>query len=386
MAVPSAVADVAVIRLPGAELDPSAALIAAALALPGILPTHAQAQAAPEQGILALRYYDYRDWQPGADRMSVRSPSLYALVPISATLTVEGTVLYDAMSGASPLYHDTLSGASGLGVTDYRSAADMKVTRYLDGQSVALGAAYSSERDFESRAASVEWRTWSDDRNRTYALGFGAARDRIDSATGVARGRRRETYDYLAGITQVLSTTAVVESTVTWSDGRGYYSDPYKLLDTRPDHRRILAWLTRYNQYVPAVDGTLRIAYRYLHDSFGDRSHMLEASWIQPLPAGFTVTPSLRYLTQDAASFYRDPPFPQGFVPDALYTADTRLSAFGAITAGVRLAKTLGADVTVDVAVNFYRQRAGWHAGGSGSPGLAEFSARWIEVGLEKRF
>ena len=71
VAVPSAVADVAVIK---ADLDPSAALIAAALALPGILPTHAHAQAAPEQGIFALRYYDYRDWQPGADRMSVRSP------------------------------------------------------------------------------------------------------------------------------------------------------------------------------------------------------------------------------------------------------------------------------------------------------------------------
>ena len=95
---------------------------------------------------------------------------------------------------------------------------------------------------------------WSDDRNRTYALGFGAARDRIDSTNGVARGRRRETYDYLAGITQALSATAVVESTLTWSDGRGYYSDPYKLLDARPDRRRIFAWLTRYNQYVPAVD------------------------------------------------------------------------------------------------------------------------------------
>ena len=385
-AVPSAEVDVGAIRRPGAELDPSTALVAAALALPGILPTHAHAQAPPEQGIFAVRYYDYRDWQPGADRMSVRSPSLYALVPISDALTVEGTVLYDAMSGASPLYHDTLSGASGLGVTDYRSAADVKVTCYVDGQSVAFAAAYSSERDFESRAASVEWRAWSDDRNRTYALGFGATRDRIDSANDVARGRRRETYDYLAGITQVLNARAVVESTVTWSDGRGYYSDPYKLLDTRPDHRRILAWLTRYNQYVPAVDGTARIAYRYLRDSFGDRSQMLEASWIQPLPAGFTVTPSVRYVTQDAASFYHDPPFPQGSGPDALYTADTRLSAFGAITAGLRLAKTFGADVTVDVAVNFYRQRAGWHAGGGGSPGLAEFSARWIEVGLEKRF
>jgi hypothetical protein len=113
---------------------------------------------------------------------------------------------------------------------------------------------------------------------------------------------------------------------------------------------------------------------------------MLEASWIQPLPRGFVLTPTLRYLTQSAASFYHDPPFPEGSVPGQLYTADTRLSAFGAITAGLRLSKTFGADVTVDVAVNMYRQRAGWHAGGSGSPGLAEFSARWIEFGIEKRF
>ena len=61
---------------------------------------------------------------------------------------------------------------------------------------------------------------------------------------------------------------------------------------------------------------------------------MLEASWVQPLPGGFTLTPTLRYLTQSAADFYHDPPFPQGSVPGELYTADTRLSAFGAITAG----------------------------------------------------
>jgi hypothetical protein len=104
------------------------------------------------------------------------------------------------------------------------------------------------------------------------------------------------------------------------------------------------------------------------------------------LPGGFTVTPTVRYLTQDAASFYRDPPFPQGFVPDEPNTADTRLSAFGAITVGVRLAKAFSGGITVDLAANLYRQRAGWHAGGGGSPGLAEFSARWIEVGIEKRF
>jgi hypothetical protein len=371
-----------------ADGDRAAALIAAALALPGILPSHANAQTAPDQGVVALRYYDYRDWQPGAARMSVRSPSLYALVPLSAPLTVEGSLVHDTMSGASPLFHNTLSGASGLGVTDYRVAGDVKVTKYLDGQALGAGVAYSHERDYVSRAASVDWRIWTDDRNRTYAFGFGAARDRINSVDGhpFPAERNRETYDFLIGVTQVLRLDAVVESSLTWSDGRGYYSDPYKLLDTRPDRRRILAWLTRYNQYVPRADATLRLAYRYLDDSFGDRSHMLEASWVQALPAGFALTPTLRYLTQSAASFYHDPPFPQGAVPGEPYTADTRLSAYGAITAGLRLAKTFAGGMTADIAVNVYRQRASWRAGGNGSPGLVDFTARWIEIGFEKRF
>jgi hypothetical protein len=364
----------------------AATLLAAALALPGILPAAALAQSAPDEGVVALRYDDYRDFQPGASRMSVKSPSLYAFVPLSDTLTIEGSLVHDSMSGASPLYHDTLSGASGLGVTDYRIAGDGKLTKYLDGSAIAVGAAYSHERDYLSRAASLEWRRWSDDRNRTYAIGFAAAKDHIDSTNGVARDRTRETYEYLLGVTQVLSAEAVVESSVTWSDGRGYYSDPYKLLDTRPDRRRIFAWLTRYHRYWPALDGTLQLAYRYLRDSFGGRSHMLEASWVQALPAGFAVTPTVRYLAQSAADFYHDPPFPQGAVPGEPYTADERLSAFGAVTLGLRLSKAFPKGVSADVEVDFYRQRGDLRLGGGGSPGLAPFSARWIAFGLTKRF
>ena len=366
--------------------DRSVALIAAALALPGILPSTAHAQAAPDQGVVALRYYDYRDWQPGASRMTVRSPTLYALLPLSDTATLEGSVTHDTMSGASPLFHNTLSGASGLGVTDYRTAGDFRYTKYLDGDALAVGAAYSDERDYVSRAGLFEWRHWSDDRNRTYVVGVGATHDRIDSSNGVALHKRRETFDLLVGVTQVLNAQSIVESSITYSQGRGYYSDPYKLLDTRPDHRRVLAWLTRYNHHWPELDATVRVSYRYLHDSFGDQSHAIEASWVQSLPEGFVVTPTLRYYTQSAANFYFDPPFPQGAVEGRPYTADTRLSAFGAITAGLRVAKAIGPDVTIDVALNFYRQRSDWRVGGSGSPDLLPFSARWIELGIEKRF
>jgi Protein of unknown function (DUF3570). len=105
------------------------ALLAAALALPGVMPASALAQTAPDQGLIALKYVDYRDWQPGGDRIHVHSPSLYLLKPVSDSLAAEGSLVYDGISGASPLYHNTLSGASGKGgVTDYRTAGDVKLT------------------------------------------------------------------------------------------------------------------------------------------------------------------------------------------------------------------------------------------------------------------
>jgi len=370
----------------GAKKNNSTALLAAALALPGILPATALAQLAPDPGLIALKYLDYRDWQPGGDRIRVRSPSFYARKPLSDSLQAEGSIVYDSISGASPLYHNTLSGASRLGVTDYRTADNAKLTKYFDPVAVGVGAAVSSERDYLSRALSLDVRVSSDDRNRTLAFGIGGASDRINSTNGVAEGKERHTLDLLAGITQALSPEAIVESTVTYSPGHGYYSDPYKAIDVRPDHRRIFAWLTRYNQHLPWLDATVNLSYRYLHDSFGSSSHTAEFAWNQPLADGWSVVPSIRYYTQSAADFYFDPPFPQGFVFGQPYSADTRLSAFGALTSGVSIVKRLPDGWTFDVKLDFYRQRSDWRLGGDGSPGLEPFSARWIQTGVSKTF
>ena len=368
-------------RRGGGLLAASNALLAAAIALPG---AHAHAQTAPDQGVIALKYLDYRDWQPGAARMHVKTPALFALKPLSDTVTVEGSVVYDSISGASPLHHDTLSGASGIGITEYRTAGDVKVTKYFGRYAVGVGGAVSSERDYLSRAGSVDVRWWSDDHNTTLAAGIGGASDRIDSVNQVAVGRARQTLDFLIGVTQVLTAQDIVRSNVTYSTGHGYYSDPYKLLDTRPDRRRVLAWLTRLNHHFASHDSTLQLGYRLLHDSFGDDAHTFEVAWVQPLPRGFTLTPSLRYTTQSAADFYFDPPFPRGFRRGASYTADTRLSAFGAITAGLKVSVELAQGWTVDVKWQGYRQRSSWRLGGGGSPGLEPFSARWFELGIAK--
>ena len=370
---------------PRAQGPGASALVAAALALPGILPAAALAQAVADRGILELKYLDYRDWQPGGRRMTVRSPSLYALVPLDDTTEVEGSLVYDAMSGASPLYFNTLSGASGLGVTDYRTAGDAKVTKYFGDWALGAAGVVSSERDYLSRGGSVDLRIFSADRNRTYALSIAGANDWIRPTHPEIAPAPRNTLEYLAGITQALSPTQVVQSNVTYSYGHGYFSDPYKVFDTRPSQRRIFAWLTRYNQYFAERDGTLRLSYRYLHDSFGSNSDTLTAAWVQALPSEWTVTPMFRYYTQSSASFFYGPPLGSGFRFGQPFTMDTRLSAFGAFTLGLDVAKALGDGWSADLRVDVYRQQSNWRIGG-GSPGILPFSARWIVVGLTKTF
>ena len=366
----------------------ASALFAAALALPGMLPASASAQAAADHGIIELKYLDYRDWQPGANRMTVRSPSLYTLLPLNDTTEFEGSLVYDAMSGASPLYHNTLSGASGLGVTDYRTAGDGKVTKYFNGWSLGVAGVVSSERDYLSRGGSVDVRIFSDDRNRTYAFGIGGANDRINPQNNNAGGitnAPRNTLEYLAGITQALSPTQIVQSNLTYSYGHGYFDDPYKLLDRRPGERRIFAWLTRYNQYFAEPDAALRLSYRYLNDSFGSNSNTFTAAWVQALPSEWSVTPAVRYYSQSAAWFYHNPPPGSGYVSGQPYSMDTRLSAFGAFTVGVTVGKVLADGWSVDLRADYYQQRSSYRIGG-GSPGLEPFSARWLILGLTKTF
>ena len=164
-------------------------LLAAALALPGVLPGGAAAQAMPEGGLFAAKYLYYRDWQPGADRMTVKAPSFYLLAPFAQSWTVEGSLTFDAVSGASPLYFNVLSGASGEGIQDFRKAGDVKISKYFDRWIVGAGAVISSEDDYLSRGGVFDLRWFTEDRNTTLAFSFGGARRRHQQHQRRRRGR-----------------------------------------------------------------------------------------------------------------------------------------------------------------------------------------------------
>jgi len=381
-------------------------VVMAALALHGAVATvDARAETAPENGVIALRYLHYKDQQDvkvqypyytGAEgttfkRITAKSPSVFIQAPIGSDWSIEASAVVDDVSGATPRYYTDVSGATPKpGMKDKRTAGDLRVNRHFSRGGVSIGVSTSDEDDYRSTAASIEGRVSTPDNNTTFTLGFGHAEDEIDPTNGVVVNEAKRTNEVIVGVTQALTRNDLVQVNLTWADGKGYYSDPYKSNDKRPDRRRQGAGVVRWNHFISGIDATVRAGYRYYQDSFGIAAHTFEAAWVQPVTDWFYLTPSLRYYTQSAADFYYDPVmdpniYPRPAVPQEYTTLDQRMSAFGAITMGIK-AEVRWAEWTGDVKYERYDQRSDWRSFGNGSPNIDNFRADSVQVGVSRKF
>lgn len=401
-------------------------LVLAACALPGVMPA-AQAEEAPEQGVIGLKYSLYRESQSGTgawgtasgertvsngrarayavtaasgggggttggsgsdddeggfSRIHVNSPSIYALVPLGRRWSLEGSATFDAVSGASPAYYSDLSGASDM--TDHRKAVDAKLTRYFDRQVLSVGAALSNESDYVSRAVSVEGRWASDDQNTTWNAGVGLTRDTI----GKDGSQSKRTHEFQLGVTQALSRLDLLQAQVTVSRASGDLNDPYKYMDRRPGERSASIVQLRWNHWLGG--SALHTGYRYYRDSFKVVAHTVDLAWVIPTGYRASFTPSVRYYTQTAASFYVDPSSDASIYPGTTgsptyFSVDQRLSAFGALTLGGKIDWELTPGWSADLKLDWYHQASAWRLGG-GSPGLVPLTGLTFQVGLSHRF
>jgi hypothetical protein len=364
-------------------------VLAAALLLPGAA---VHAETAPEQGIVELQALSYDDWQPGLQRIHVFAPSVYVLAPIGTRWSLEGSIVSDAVSGASPRYHTVISGASRM--SERRNAVDSTLTHYGDRDAWSLGVAYSNEHDYRSRAVSGNYRWSTEDNNRTWNIGLAYTNDAISSTNDPSLDGHRHTMQFTGGVTQAATAHDLLQWSLGASVGNGYFSDPHKLPDIRPDHRNEFTSLLRWNHDLDGSNAVLRSGWRYYADSFGVRASTFDAAWVQSFGERFQLTPSVRYTTQRAAKFYFDPvystslgpPFPPGYDGQHPTSADQRLSAFGALSAGRRADWKIDARWHLDASYVRYEQRSGWRLGGQGSFGLAPFSAQWFELGVACSF
>lgn len=387
--------------------QPATSVLLASLVLPGLAalaclaPAPAEADNAPEKTTVAVKYGSYTDSQPGWQRVTANSPQIYVQAPVAGDWGIEATGVMDTVSGATPRWHTQhtlLSGASQM--NEQRRAGEVKITRYLARAAVSASVAHSSENDYVSNALGLDARWSSEDNNRSWTVGLGQANDTIDNSNsgGGVIGKHKSTKEYLFGLTQVLTTDDIVQFNLTRSLGSGYFSDPYKTLDQRPDQRDAWIALARWNHYLEPADASLRGSYRYYSDTFGVQSHTVGVEWVQPAGV-WTVTPGVRYYSQSAANFYLDPILDAQGQYDQLavltravkliggqQSTDQRLAAFGAVTLSIKLSYAWTADTVVDLKFETYRQTAGLHWGGEGSPGLDPFQANFVQIGLSHKF
>ena len=246
-------------------------LVLAALALPGVLPSSALAEEAPEKSTLNTKLLLYQDSQPGLTRVRVFAPSVQLIKPLNPHWSIEGSAVFDSVSGASPRAYTSVSSASHM--EDHRVGIDGKLTHYAERSAWGFGAAFSQEEDYQSTAISGDARFSSADNNTTWNFGVGLSNDRIDSSNGVVNGETKRVTELMGGVTQAWSPRDLVQLNLTYTQGRGYYSDPYKFPDNRPRSRDQSIVLLRWNHHLEDAGDTLRTSYRYYTDTFGIKTH-----------------------------------------------------------------------------------------------------------------
>lgn len=267
------------------------------------------------------------------------------LTPVGRQWSVDVAASAEAMSGASPWATVMSSDGrpelimSGATIEDSRTEINVSAAHYGENRSAALTLARSNEDDYEADAISVsgEW-TFNDDLT-TLSLGVSYSSDVIEPSDAALFGRvhreERYTRSVSVGVSQVLNRASALYGGLSLTEHDGYMSDPYKLRDVRPGKRRERAMSVRYRRFLDRPGAALHMDYRYFDDDWGIGSHTLHTSWYQNVRTEVQLVPNMRYYSQSAADFYR--PTDNFALPlDVSQSSDFRLSAYGAVTYGLK--------------------------------------------------
>ncbi len=329
-----------------------------------------------------------------------------------------------------------------------RKQGDFALGYEWDEAAVSVAGGLSVEHDYESRFGSLSGRldfnqklttlsgavsyTGSDVRavpnaaglsyidKSLYATSHEGAVFRRENDTFVFRGER-EDWSARLGLTQVVSKQAVLDTSISFTRSSGFLENPYKVatfifvnpdqtpdpvdgllrgfvqpvLENRPEFRHQWAWNTRYAHYVPALGAALHFDYRFYSDDWGVNAHTFEFEWGQAFGDGWTLTPRLRYYSQDAADFYQPyyvfnqstpksgPTLDYGKIPIQHFSSDHRLSGFGALSGGVTISKVIARGAAqLEAGVEYYTHEGGLKLGGGGEDDYADFDSILMNVGL----
>jgi hypothetical protein len=309
---------------------------------------------------------------------------------------------------------------------------------YFDNATLGLSYGQSNEPDYQSSFGGLNYTHELNNKLTTLSAGYNFTSNHISRNTGDSHGDHHstdpnhnptdypeldadsESNSFNLGFTQVLNKNSLLQMSANYSRQSGYLTNPYKNVyirgevtaeeyyqlsqaigpgdinwskitslemvglelfrEVRPDLRNQFSISTRLNQYIPQANAALHMDYRYYIDDWGIDSHTAELRWLQSLPWGLTVTPSLRYYSQSAADFFA----PYFLAPraDGNYSSDFRLSGYGALSGGLTVTKQFNRGISLELGMEYYTHQGDLKLGGGGESDYADFSYWMAHAGL----
>jgi len=368
-------------------------LTSAALALPGI-----QAVNAEQGGHQLAQEYSY--YTENDERMTVQAYQATFDMAISEETKLGFSVVHDVVSGASPMLNvpplvegdkpeQILSGAS---IREDRLAVNANVAHQWADKDINVSIGTSSEDDYVSVSGGIQTNWQFNQKNTTLSAGFSLSDDQL-MPTGYNFEENKHSSHYLLGISQVLSQKSLLQLNLTHSRSSGYLSDPYKKVfiegtglrnDVRPDQRQSYALMGRFSHYLSDYKASIQTDYRYYHDDWDIRAHTLEIRFEKELDKGLSLTPWIRYYSQDAARFYQ-PWFRQN-PADGLHSSDYRLAPYGALSGGLKINKQLSDSTSIKARFEYYDSGSHYRLGGTEQTLPDPLSFYTVSVGLNINF
>jgi hypothetical protein len=303
----------------------------------------------------------YHRYQGGG--ITVQGPSILIQKKITDNFALTGNWYQDYISSASV---DVKLSASPYKEKRTQESGGFE---YLHGKSTySAGIIHSSEPDYKSNTTyySISQDMFGDltTISMTYKRGWDKVyRDLKDAATGQiindpAFGgfdkngnpisfKDADHRGYAVGVSQILTRTLISSFNFEVLTDQGYLQSPYRKIlylnpqaglgytqaeQIYPNTRTSNAASVELKYYLPyraAVTGS----YRYFSDTWGIRAHTAELGYTHPAFKRWIFDGTLRFYTQNAASFYSDL-FPRANSQNFM-ARDRELAAFNSYTAGV---------------------------------------------------
>lgn len=392
----------------------------------------------------------------------------------------------DSLSG-EPKLDNRLTHIMASASPETRKQGGFQLSYNWDNAAVSVGGGISIEDDYESRFGNLGAR-WDFNQKRTslnlglsytnsltkaildhdaqpYIEGDGYFAKQVTEPTNDSQGfvlaGTRQDWATTLGISHAFSQNTLLAADFAYTRSTGYQSNPYKLteiifvnpddfqsgdlvspnyvggfLERRPEVHNQWSLGGRWTQYVSPLDAALHFDYRFSADDWGIQNHTFTADWVQPVGDGWTITPRVRYYSQDAADFYTpylvtnqayskevkdsegNPVYAgtdgkqysetfdfetfnfiykdaQGNIkPDSVevtaktiaydpnklakhFSSDQRLSGFGALSGGVTVEKKFAKGISLETGFEYYTHQGGLKIGGGGEGSYADFDY-WV--------